>query len=289
MFINKNYYLTYFNKYKCLNKVKLTLVFIILYFLYLLLKTNKAKDKFVKFKSDKWIVLLTINPPSPTIDYLSRNLVDWKIIVIGNEKTKDDNWNIYNSSNILIYLSLKEQQKLEYKSLKYVSKSSYSRKNIGYLFAIQHGAKEIYEIDDDIVVNNLKRVNKTFNNSQYSRISIGINNCSKMINPYAYFGIKDIWPRGFLLNDITFDNNEFLSIYLKQIKIKPLIYQGLINREPDIDDLFIQTRSNKKGSLNFFFIDNNPLLYIPGNFVPINLKILNIYMIYFLLCLFFHL
>ena len=43
-----------------------------------------------------------------------------------------------------------------------------------------------------------------------------------MINPYAYFGIKDIWPRGFVLNDIGYDNNIFFNYELKQIKLKPL-------------------------------------------------------------------
>ena len=45
--------------------------------------------------------------------------------------------------------------KLRYKTVKYLNYNSYSRKNIGYLFAIEHGAKEIYEIDEDIIIPDL--------------------------------------------------------------------------------------------------------------------------------------
>ena len=259
-------------KQQQLLKIKMKTIFIILFMFIILSKLFIIKDKYSKYKSDKWIVLLTFNPPTSTIDYLAKNLFDWKVIVIGDEKTNDKHWNKYNNSAVIIYLSLKEQRHLAYKSLRYISKSSNSRKNIGYLFAIQHGAKEIYEIDDDIIITNLNNINVTYNRAKYSRISIGINNSSKMINPYAYFGISDIWPRGFILNDIAYDNNEFFNYAFTQIKLKPLIYQGLINGEPDTDSIFIQTRKKKKAPIDILFTDNDPLLYIPGNYVPINSK-----------------
>jgi hypothetical protein len=78
-------------------------------------------------------------------------------------------------SNILVYLSSKDQQKLGFNSLRYISENSLARKNIGYLFAIQHGAKEIYEIDDDIEFKKVTDLKLILNDSQFSRISIGIN------------------------------------------------------------------------------------------------------------------
>lgn len=247
-------------------------ILFILLFIYILSKKYKKIDKYSNYKSDRWIVLLTYNSPTATIDYLARYLKNWKIIVLGDKKSKDDKWNIYNSSNV-IYLSFKEQQHLGYKSLKFIKSNSNARKNIGYLFAIEHGAKLIYEIDDDIIVNDLKSINVIYNKEyKYSRLSIGFNKNSKMINPYSYFGIKDIWPRGFLLNDIGYDNNEFFNYALTQIKLKPLIYEYLINGEPDMDELFHQTRKKKNSSFNIFFNQNDPLLYIPGNYIPINSK-----------------
>ena len=74
---------------------------------------------------------------------LTKKKLDWKIVVVGDNETNNDNWSQFEYSNELIYLSLEEQNNLTYKTLKYLSTNSYSRKTIGYLYAIQHGAKEI--------------------------------------------------------------------------------------------------------------------------------------------------
>ena len=126
------------------------------------------------------------------IDYLINNQNEWKILVIGNTDTSDKEWYKYKLSNILVYLSFHDQQKLGFNSLRYISENSLARKNIGYLFAIQHRAKEIYEIDNDIEFKKVEDLKLILNDSQFSRISIGINSDLKMINPYGYFGKNDI-------------------------------------------------------------------------------------------------
>jgi hypothetical protein len=103
--------------------------------------------------SDKWIVMTTINPPNETIDSLLKFLDNWKIVVVADKKTNDDNWKQFINSDQLFYLSLKDQYNLNYRILKYIPTNSYSRKNIGYLYAIHHGAKEIFEINDNIIDN----------------------------------------------------------------------------------------------------------------------------------------
>ena len=222
--------------------------------------------------SDKWIVMTAFNPPSDSIINLEQNIYNWKIIVIGNIKTIDSNWDIFNNSNKLIYLSIKEQNKLGYNILKFLPDDSYNRKNIGYLFAIQHGAKEIYEYDEnlDISKDNLYFLDININNTY---ICYTMQNEQRMINPYIHFGETNIWPRGFLIKDFTIDYNK--SIYYAnsaQIKVKPLIYQGLINEIPDVDSLFLLSSGKMKENLNISFSSNFPLLYLPGNYVPINSK-----------------
>lgn len=108
-----------------------------------------------KITSDKWIVMTAFNPPSGSIINLEKNINNWKIVVIGTEKTDNTSWNIFSNSNKLIYLPIKEQNELKYKILKYLDNDSYCRKNIGYIFAIQHGAKEIYEIDENLKIDDL--------------------------------------------------------------------------------------------------------------------------------------
>ena len=93
-----------------------------------------------------------------------------------------------------------------------------------------------------------------------------------MINPYSYFGEKFIWPRGFRLSDIGNNDNHFFLINSKQLLLKPLVYQGLINGIPDVDSIFFQTRIKKISKIDFHFSKIYPLIYFPGKYIPLNSK-----------------
>ena len=221
---------------------------------------------------DKWIVMNSINPPSESIKNLEKNIVNWKIVVLGNIKTSNSKWSMFKNSSNLFYLSLKAQKNLGYNISYYLSDDSNNRKNIGYLFAIQHGAKQIYEIDENL---NISMENQDFLNYKikHSYVCYGVPNDGKMINPYIHFGETNIWPRGFLLKDIINDYNKtFYYAYNTQVKLKPLIYQDVINGIPDVDSLFLLTNGKSKENFNISFSSNFPLLYLPGNYVPINSK-----------------
>jgi len=156
--------------------------------------------------------------------------------------------------------------RLGYRISKYLDINSYSRKNIGYLYAIQHGAKEIFETDEDIVISELNSFNFNLSNNN---IYFAIRNDSRMINPYIHFGEKNIWPRGFRLSDIGHQHhNKFYTLKGNNLLLKPLIYQGLINGVPDTDSIFQKTSP----SFEIKFSLTNPFIYFPGNFVPINSK-----------------
>ena len=45
--------------------------------------------------SKRWIVMTAINPPSDSIKNFEKHLNKWKIVVIGNIKTIDSNWDIF--------------------------------------------------------------------------------------------------------------------------------------------------------------------------------------------------
>ena len=228
--------------------------------------------KFIKIKklpalhSDKWIVMNTYNPPFPSLFNLLTILKDWKIVVISINNKIDKKWKKLDYSNNLVYLSLKEQMRLGYHISEYLSLNSYARKNIGYLYAIQHGAREIFEIDEDIVISDLNSFN--FNLSDHD-IYYAIRNDSRMINPYCHFGERNIWPRGFILSDIGHQHhNRFYVLNGRNLLLTPLIYQGLINGVPDTDSIFQKTML----SFEFNFSLAEPFIYFPGNFIPINSK-----------------
>ena len=233
---------------------------------------NKTKDNINKYiypYSTKWVVLTTINSPNENLKHLLDVLKSWKFVIIGDLKTNNDSWKIYNNSTKLFYLSLEEQIKLNYKTTKYIPLNSYTRKNIGYLYAIQHGAKEIYETDDDIFLFN--------NNSLYLNISKYLfyaeNNISVMVNPYSFYGKSTIWPRGFRLKDIDKKSDrKFYRLLSQRANLNHLIFQGLMNINPDVDSIFRQSRTKKNTKANLKFFYAGSLMYLPGNFIPINSK-----------------
>lgn len=219
-------------------------------------------------KCDKWIVLTAFNSPSSFIEYLEKEILDFKIVVVGNEETDDIKWNQFRYSDKLFYLSFRDQYYLNFSIIKYLKPNSYYRKIIGYLYAIQHGAREIYEIDEDIEFNVTSKLNLYYNDTF---VSYGIVNDSIMMNPYIYFGEKNIWPRGFRINDIGKQfKQKILIVNSSNINLKPLIFQGLINFNPDLDSIFYLTRIKFNNSFIFNISNKYPLIYFPNNYVPIN-------------------
>ena len=67
-----------------------------------------------------------------------------------------------------IYLGIKEQKELGYNFVEQMPYGNYARKSIGHLYAIQHGAKYIYETDDDNHPSDGKlHFHETFKDSYY--------------------------------------------------------------------------------------------------------------------------
>ena len=226
------------------NQTKKNLIILLLLIIYFYSLLNKYSIE----ESEKWIVMLVNNKPSFSIIKLIQKIKDWKIVSVGNNIYNENQWKHLSLSNNYIYLSIMDQQKLDYKILSFLESNSYSRKNIGYLYAIQQGAKEIYEIDEDIIIKN----NKTFdiNIDNILQLCYGERNDSLMINPY----------------------NNFYLINSKQLLLKPLVYQGLINGIPDLDSIFFNTRAKKNFKIDFNFAKIYPLIYFPGNYIPLNSK-----------------
>ena len=78
------------------------------------------------------------------------------------------------------------------------------------MYAIENGAKYIYDTDDDNApIHNLIDY-FYFDEYDYGLI-FDCKNSSQFINPYAHFGQPLIWPRGYALVDIdTNHNNSYI-------------------------------------------------------------------------------
>eukprot|EP00884_Botryococcus_braunii_P006898 jgi/Botrbrau1/16209/Bobra.314_2s0003.1 len=142
---------------------------------------------------EKWIVVTSINRPTPSIEHLA-SLPGWQVVVVADKKTPLD-W----AMDGVLLLSVAEQEALPFQTSKLVPWQSYARKNIGYLYAIERGAKVIYETDDD---------NQLYGGIPMLASPIVMNeyvlsgDVDKAINVYATFGLEHLWPRGFPLDGI---------------------------------------------------------------------------------------
>ena len=231
---------------------------------------NNQFNEIENIISDKWIVITVFNPPSSSIFNLEKAAHDYKIVVIGNNESNDNLWKKFRSSKRLSYLSLKQQNNLKYRILKFLKPNSYFRKSIGYLFAIQNGAKEIYEIDEELEFQNNHFTNHIIEKKYIYYVSRKDN---LMTNPYPHFGYTNIWPRGFKINDIGRQiKNNFYLINSTNLFLKPLIFQGLINFFPDIDSIFSQTMIKFEKICDLKISNSYPLFYFPNNFIPVNSK-----------------
>lgn len=202
----------------------------------------------------QWVVVTTIHAPSETIMQLA-SFPSWCVVVVGDLKTPSD-WSWPN----VTFLSLATQAKLGYRLTSLLSTSHYSRKNIGYLFAIEHGAQVIYETDDD-----------NFPIAPPSALLAGTflhyPSQNALVNPYAHFGQATIWPRGYPLQNIA-DSQAHTLLHLNS---SIGIYQGLANGDPDVDALFRLTRKSRGVTLNITFDANAPGVVLPpGVFAPFN-------------------
>lgn len=176
---------------------------------------------------DKWIVVTTINSPTKAIEILSK-CEDWQVVVVADKKTPRG-WYVEN----VIFLDVETQKKLPYQILNYLPWNHYCRKNIGYLYAIEHGAKIIYETDDD----NYLLEQQVHVLPEYSNL-VDLVGGQLVVNPYAFFGQPTVWPRGYPLKSIWLCQPE--SEQTKDLFIP--IQQGLVNQDPDVDAIFRLTR-----------------------------------------------
>jgi hypothetical protein len=198
---------------------------------------------------DKWIVVTTIQYPTPAVEKLAK-LPGWKMVVVGDKKTPSD-WHLDGCD----YLSPQKQMELGYETAKVIPWNHYARKNIGYLYALEHGAKVIYETDDDNYIDiDIELLPENIELDIFS-------SKTGTVNPYAIFGRKDMWPRGYPLEHII--SNDLPDCKIKNARV--LIQQGLINGDTDVDAIFRLTRES-----DVRFDKRSPMALAHGTMTPFN-------------------
>lgn len=177
----------------------------------------------------KAIVITTINPPTEAVSIIADGFSDKsQIIVIGDRKTPD-HW----THRGVRFVSVEEQRDMYPEFADLIPYNHYCRKNIGYLFAIQSGAQEILETDDDnLPYNDFGLVGdapaKLISNTKYCNI-------------YSWFTDRNIWPRGLPLDEIRskgiVNHNSFSG--------NVGIVQWLADEDPDVDAIYRLTTNDR--------------------------------------------
>ncbi|KAG1664956.1 putative glycosyltransferase STELLO1 [Nymphon striatum] len=90
------------------------------------------------------------------------------------------------------FLDIRQQNSLGYKILNNIPSNGHSRMNIGYLYAIQHGAKQIFEIETSHLENANAIFNDYINEKRYVALVI---KTKGIFNPYSHFTSSNILPR----------------------------------------------------------------------------------------------
>jgi hypothetical protein len=130
----------------------------------------------------------------------------------------------------------------------------YSRKNLGYLYAIRHGAKIILETDDD----NLPGAE--FGGDLQLKVHGDVVTPRGWVNVYRYFTDTLIWPRGLSLEAIH-----------TAPPLGPMgafdcpIQQYLADDDPDVDAIY---RLLYKAPVQF--VQRGPVVLRPGAWCPFN-------------------
>jgi hypothetical protein len=229
--------------------------------------------------SNIFTVLTTINTPDERVS-------DWMeitgnhTVVIGDKKTPST-WN----HSTCKFFSLKDQLNSDFTIASLLPENHYTRKNLGYLYAIKKGAQAIIDTDDDNFPNihqwnNLLNSNfEVFEHAHSEKISFK--------NIYSYFSDNNIpfWPRGFplrLINNIESDIKS--NDVSKSQRNKIGLWQCMVNGDPDVDAIHRLIYKNTPqfstkaaivmgnnvfcafNSQNTLWIDSElfPLLYLPS-------------------------
>ena len=163
-----------------------------------------------------------------------------------------------------VFLSVEKQKSLGYRIHDFLPYKSYARKNLGYLYAIQHGAKVIYETDDD---NSPTSGKITFYQEETGKFFV-YKTDSVVANPYEHFGQSTIWPRGYPLDHIADPPSHK---FIQCLGADTSIQQGVVNGDPDVDAIFRLTRKDKDVDLKVEFdAEASPVLLPPNTMAPFN-------------------
>ena len=236
---------------------------------------------------DRWVVITTINSPTTTIKQMAA-LKDWAFVLVGDLSTPEPTELM--SHDKFVFLSPQDQEELGYDILRFIPWRHFGRKNIGYLFAIEHGAKvtwfrtlintpvrlsptllqEIYDTDDDNILLTDELPTEAALKMNCTTVPAqplpGMTDptSAQVYNPYLPYSHYLSWPRGYPLRHIR-KHGVRLAPSAPCPNADIGVYQFLADRDPDVDAIYRLTRH-----LPLNFAQGPTLVYPQHVFAPYN-------------------
>lgn len=173
-----------------------------------------------------------------------------RCLIVGDRKSPS-NFELAGSE----FLSIQQQQQLDFQLATTLPENHYARKNLGYLAAMQAGASVIIETDDD----NLP--GPGFWAARRREQQACFYQGTGWHNVYRHFIDQPVWPRGFALARLT----ETPALSEQEIRVQSPIQQGLADDNPDVDAVYRLT-----GSLPLVFSDGPSIALGEGSICPFN-------------------
>lgn len=178
-------------------------------------------------KTKTSLIITSISKPNAVLEKFAKeskfNKIDF--ILIGDEKSPKD-FHLNNCN----YYSIEDQKSLSFELAEGVPKNHYSRKNLGYLLAIQNNTGIIIESDDDNIPYESFWKERRLNKKAYKLSKKG------WANVYKYFTEENIWPRGFDLKHINAISEKLDPVNTTLVDCP--IQQGLADLNPDVDAIY---------------------------------------------------
>lgn len=217
----------------------------------------------VKDSCARWVLVTTVNPPTPAVKKLAA-LDGWCVVVVGDSKTPAD-WAWPN----VTFLDLAAQAALGFSTHALLRTRSYTRKNLGYLYAVARGARLIYETDDDnaLIGDALAPLTTSGGLGLGSTRVLEYAPGELTVNHHVHFAQPATWPRGYPLEAIGAPPMR----EVREATVLPGVQQGLANGDPDMDAIFRLTRKPHAKRIDFAFAQGAaPVALPPGTFGPFN-------------------
>ena len=204
---------------------------------------------------DRWAVMTTIFSPDEGV-YRQTRLENWCMVIVGDKKSPehfDVDWTAgEGNNNAVVYLSPDDQKAMRNSFVDALLWNHFGRKNIGYLYAITHGAKAIWDFDDDNLLNfyltgaspdpslSLDSYVPS-SDDQLLEVQELDGHTATTYNPYPYLGAPTLpsWPRGLPLSHIK--QPETYNRCAEPARIRHgsvAVLQSLADHQPDVDAIF---------------------------------------------------